>query len=409
MRLLYLTTNFHSLTLTFVTREVDQLRRQGHHVSLLSLRRRSAHEADRPECDLTGCLYLFPIPPARLVTGTLRTLVMRPRRSCRALRLALTSPAERWPTRIKLIGQLAAATTIAPLVSALEVEHLHAHLASPPGNYALFLSILTGVPFSFTGHAADLFRKPEAMRLKLRHAAGAVAISEFNHRHYLRWHPELARAAVIHCGIRLADFPFQARQRTGGPLRILAVGRAAEKKGFTHLLDALAILSSQRIDWTGHLVGGGPLLDDLRRQAASLSLRNLEIAGPLQQAEIRSLLAAADVFVLPCVAARDGDVDGIPVALMEAMASGCPVVSTRISGIPELVVDGRTGLLAEPGDASGLAAAIRRLADEPELAARLADAGRTHVAQSFNLETETSRLADFFRDLIAAPRPGRGQ
>ena len=170
MHLLYLTTSFHSLTLTFVTREVAQLRRRDQRVSLLSLRPDATHMATDPECDLTGSLYLLPVSARRLVRGVWRLLATRPRRLLRALQLALTSPGDRAVTRLKLAGQLAAACTVVEDIEALEVDHIHAHLASPPGNYALFLSLLTGIPFSFTGHAADLFRQPEAMRLKLTEA-----------------------------------------------------------------------------------------------------------------------------------------------------------------------------------------------------------------------------------------------
>jgi glycosyltransferase involved in cell wall biosynthesis len=396
MHLLYLTTSFRSLTLTFVTREVDELRRLGHRVELLSLRRDAAHEAARPECDLDGALDLLPVTPGRLLRGLWRMLVTRPDRLLGALTRALTSPGDRTMVRLKLVGQLAATCSVVETVESLGVEHIHAHLASPPGSYALFLSVLTGLPFSFTGHAADLYRRPEALRLKLATAAGVVSISEYNQRFYRRLRREPLPDPVIHCGIRLEDFPYVEREPQAPPLRILAVGRAAEKKGFRHLLDALPLVSAAGVDWTGHLVGGGPLLDDLREQAAVLGLDALEIAGPRQQDEVRALLAAADVFVLPCVEAADGDIDGIPVALMEAMASGCPVVSTRLSGIPELVRHEETGLLAAPGDAGGLATCLVRLARDPALARRLAGQGRAHVERRFNLSSETRKLADFF-------------
>ncbi len=397
MKILYLTTSFESLTLTFVAREINALRALGTEISLLGLRRGANFTAAEPECDISGCLHLYPVSGPKMLVATLGCAISRPRRFFRAVRAALVSTLDGPRVKLKLLYQLAAAMTKVAAVEAAGITHIHAHLASPPGNVAMFLGLLTGIPYSFTGHAADLYRAPEALDVKLELAAGAVAISEYNLAHYRRLHPGLRRAEVIHCGVDPDRFAFRRREACGDPLRILAVGRAAEKKGFVHLLEALALLDREGMAWTGHLVGDGPLLADLRRRAAELGLDRLELTGALQQPRIRELLDRADVFVLPCVQAADGDIDGIPVALMEAMACGCPVISTRVSGIPELVVDGETGLLADPADPAGLADALSRIANEPELVAALSVAGREHVASAFNQRTEAHRLLDFFK------------
>ena len=399
MKLLYLTTNFRALTLTFVTREVRELRESGVPVDLLSLRRETAHAAARPECDLEGSLHLFPLRAGPLASGLLRVVPGRPRRFLRAVAAILRSRGDGPATRVKLLGQLLASTTVVAEIERRGVTHIHAHLASPPGNYAMFLSLLTGIPFSFTGHAADLFRRPESLATKLRLARGSVAISRFNLEHYRQVQPRLGPAVVVHCGVDPDRFPFRQRERCHDPLRVLAVGRATEKKGFRHLLAALALLDRRPLPWEGRLVGGGELLEPLRAEAAALSLDRLAITGPAQQAEIRDLLHWADVFVLPCVRAADGDVDGIPVALMEAMAAGCPVISSRLSGIPELVEDGQSGLLTAPGDAAGIADGLARLAREPELTAALSRGGRARVEREFDQAREAARLRRFFQDL----------
>jgi len=402
VKLLYITTNFHSLTLTFVTREVNGIRALGEEVHLLSLRRKAPYATAEPACDLSGCRYLYPVPPLRALGGVVRMLATRPRRFLGAVGLALRSRLDSPGIKLKLLYQLAASTTAVAAVESLGVQRIHAHLASPPGNVAMFLSRLTGIPFSFTGHAADLYREPECLDVKLRAARGVVCISEYNLAHYRTLAPELRDARVVHCGVDVDEFAFRPRDAVHAPLRLLAVGRAAEKKGFRHLLDALALLTERGIPWRCHVVGGGPLLEDLQRQREALGLHELELMGAQQQSVVKELLAQADAFVLPCVVARDGDIDGIPVSLMEAMAVGCPVVSTRVSGIPELVIHGETGLLADPEDPAGLADAFARLAGEPDLAARLSRAGREHVAREFNLATETAKLRDYFRELDGA-------
>jgi len=173
------------------------------------------------------------------------------------------------------------------------------------------------------------------------------------------------------------------------------------KKGFGDLLTALARLSADGVAWRAHLVGGGPLLDDLQDQKARLGLDDLEITGALQQVEIRHLLDQADVFVLPCIPAPDGDVDGIPVSLMEAMAAGCPVISTRVSGIPELLKNGDAGLLVEPDSPTELAAALIRLASEPDLVGRLSRAGYQRIVADFDVAVEAAKLQDFFAHILA--------
>jgi glycosyltransferase involved in cell wall biosynthesis len=400
MHLLYLATNFGALTNTFIAREVSALRRGGVRVDLLALRPAGRARAEHPECDLTGCQYLYPVSPVAVAGAVARLAVTRPRRWWTAAWVAISSPGDGLAGRIKLLGQLAVAATAVARVEAQPPQLIHAHLANPPGSYAMFLSLLTGIPYSFTGHAADLYRKPLGNVAKLRHARGAVAISEFNRRHYRELVPDRPEVAVVHCGVRSADFPYRKRERVGPTLTILAVGRAVPKKGFKHLLDALVGLDDAGVSWQADLVGGGPLLPELQAQRDRLGLRSLSITGPLQLPEIQQRLATADVFVLPCVQAPDGDIDGIPVSLMEAMASGCPVISTSVSGIPELLADGQAGLLVPPADAEALAAALLRICREPDLAPTLSEAGRAQVVASFEIDREAASLQDFFARLL---------
>lgn len=408
MHLLYIATNFGSLTNTFIAREVSALRRRGHRVDLLALRRTTRSLAADPECDLSGCRYVYPAGGARLLLAVLWLALTRPHRWWGSVAAAVRAPGDPWRNRCKLLAQLAATATAVRQVEQLAPDLIHAHLANPPGSYALFLSLLTGIPFSFTGHAADLYRQPVGNILKLREAAGAVAISRHNLEHYRSLHPGLKQAAVIHCGVRSADFPYRRRQAPDGRMRILAVGRAVAKKGFPTLLRALAALDPVRHPWQAHLVGGGPQWDELVELQQELGLEALTLTGPLQQPQVRELLAEADVFCLPCTVAPDGDVDGIPVSLMEAMASGCPVVSTDVSGIGELL-DGQAGLVVPPDDSAALAAALGRLWDEPELAAGLSVQGRARIEAEFELDREAERLERFFAALLEGRLPAELQ
>lgn len=323
----------------------------------------------------------------------------RPGRLWSAVKVAFASRQDTLRDKFRLLYQLAVTLTCIGEVEAMAPDHIHAHLANPPGSYAMFLGLMTGIPYSITGHAADLYCKPVGNEMKFRLAKGMVAISEYNLNYYRKTCPDLGRAEIIHCGIEPETFAYAARGRFEPPLRILAVGRAAEKKGFRYLLDALQLLKDRRIPYHCDLIGGGPLLEALKEQQRDLDLADLVIHGPLQQSEVKAMLSRAHVFTLPCVIASDGDIDGIPVSLMEAMACGCPVVSTHISGIPELIDDGESGLMVPPENPLALADALERLYKDPDLTARISTGGRLKVETEFNLAIEGQKLERFFATL----------
>ena len=198
------------------------------------------------------------------------------------------------------------------------------------------------------------------------------------------------KTAVVRVGIALADWAGLVRSPQDG--RLLSVGALREKKGHDVLLRAAAALAAQGRGVRVVIVGAGPQEPRLRALAATLGVE-AEFKGAASPQHVREEMARAEVFVLACRVAANGDLDGIPVAIMEAMAAGVPVVSTRLSGIPELVEDGRSGLLAEPGDAVSLAAQIARLLGDPPMAASLAAEARRRVALSHDLERTSRELA----------------
>jgi colanic acid/amylovoran biosynthesis glycosyltransferase len=397
VKILYIATNFTAITHTFITREVAQLQAAGHQVDLLSVRTHTEQEGARnPECDLTSTARIYPAPVWRVAGGVLRTLLTRPGRFFAGLRVIRDAREDPLRNRLKLGYQLAVATTVAPAVAEAGYARIHAHFASSPTTFALFLHLLTGVPYSFTGHAADIFREGTALRAKLEHAADVVAISGYNHAHYARLVPGL-RTVRIHCGIDPEAFAFRERRAPGSPLRLLAVGRSVPKKGFADLLAALPRLSEAGLAWTCDIVGGGPLEARLRDQAERLGLTDLTLHGALQQDQVRELLDAADLFVLPCVVAEDGDRDNIPVSLMEAMAVGCPVISTDVAGIPELLGEhDEYGVSVPQRDPEALARAILDLVADPGRYAAYSRAGREQVERAFNVRRSADDLGRLF-------------
>jgi glycosyltransferase involved in cell wall biosynthesis len=213
----------------------------------------------------------------------------------------------------------------------------------------------------------------------------------------------LAKIRVIRCGVPIERFPFQSRagRASGEGLRIVSVGRLVDYKGFDVLIRACAILRREGMRLRCVIVGEGPERERIERLAADPDLDGaVQLQGARPQHEVIDLLSKADLFALACLPGRDGLQDGIPIVLMEAMALGVPVVSTRLSGIPELVKDGSTGLLVPPNDPVGLAAAIKRLHEDRALAARLGLQARDLIEKEYDLARSVSLLCAAFM-----PRP----
>ncbi len=279
---------------------------------------------------------------------------------------------------------------LAPRLREAGIEHVHAHFASSATTVAFYLNRLAGVSYSFTAHAKDIYSDgvdPADLARKLREASHVVTVSDYNQTYLTDLEPA-ARVARIYNGLDLEQFAAAERVTEGTePPLILAVGRLVEKKGFDDLIRACALLRDQGCRFRCRIVGKGPQEGRLRALIAEMDLADrVELVGPLPREALLELYPRATAVVAPCVIGADGNRDGLPTVLIEAMALGVPVVSTDVTGIPELVEDGRTGLIVPQHDAAALARAIRFLADNPVRADALARAGRQQVEEKFDLK-----------------------
>jgi glycosyltransferase involved in cell wall biosynthesis len=273
------------------------------------------------------------------------------------------------------------------------IAHLHAHFIHSPAAVAYFAHLAGGPSFSVTAHAKDLYTTlPRNLRIRARAARFVVTCTRFN-AEYLAGllSPVESSVHVIYHGTDLGRFrPERAAVQPG---RILSVGRLVEKKGFTDLVQSLGILHMKGHSFDAEVYGGGPLRDHLESLVRRLGLEGrAAFHGGRPYNEIAAAYRRAAVFVLAPVVMDNGDRDGIPNVLVEAMAAGLPVVSTRISGIPELITDGIDGLLVDQRDPAALAVAIERVLTDPDLAARLGLAARRRVERDFDLRANTGRL-----------------
>jgi glycosyltransferase involved in cell wall biosynthesis len=291
-----------------------------------------------------------------------------------------------------------AAASHARRLRSLRVEHLHAHFANYPALGAWIVSRLAGIPYSFTAHAHDLYVYEDGLERKVRGARFAVAISEFNRELLVRAGGNGTPVHVVHCGVAPDAYDQRARKPAGASPVVLCVAGLREYKGHRYLLEALAAPEGACASARLRLVGDGPLRKELERMAEDLGIAGrVDFLGAQPEDRVSEELERADLFVLPSVVAADGNTEGIPVALMEALAIGIPTVATRVSGVPELVRDGETGLLAEPEDPASLRAAMERLLSEPERSARMVAAGRLLVEREFDVERSAERLARLFQ------------
>jgi colanic acid/amylovoran biosynthesis glycosyltransferase len=393
-RLAFLTGQYPRATDTFIQREVAMLRSLGYHVQTFSIRKPPATENVSAEVEAIRKSTIYLLPPANLLQAHLAQLISSPRRYLSALSLALRTCPPGFRALVRQAAYFAESAILASFMRRHSLSHLHNHFSDSSCSVAAMAAELGGFTFSFTMHGPAEFLEPRLWWIdeKIRRAVFVNCISHFCRSQAMLFSPVDCwnKLMIVHCGVE--PHLFELRQHAGRGNKLLFVGRLAAAKGLPILLDAIAKLDDATLD----IAGDGPdrlmLVEQARRLGISERVRFL---GYQSQAQVRDLLKESDIFVLTSFA------EGVPVVLMEAMAAGVPVITTRIAGIPELVQDGESGLLIPPGDAGATAAAIRQLADDPSLRTRLAAAGRKKVEQEFDVEAEAHRFAGILARTLA--------
>jgi len=382
-----------ALTQTFVYREILALEELGWKVVPFSIRRPTKGISDEAKDLAARTYYIVPPSPLCFLWRQLCLFLARPLTYLRVLAYLVTRPGEKLAARIHGLTHFFGGIHIVPELKRAGIRHIHAHFGQNPTTIAMAAAEYLGIPFSMTIHARDLFVDTHLLRAKLERARHVVTISEYNRRLLGRLSSEgdFQKVHVLHCGVDLRRFeprlPGAAPAEPGRPPTFIAVGRLVEKKGYTHLVEAARLLKDRGVPFDVRIIGGGPDHAMLSRRIAELGVGDrVKLDGSMPQEKLLPILRQADAFVLPCVLARDGDQDGIPVSLMEAMAYGIPCVSTTVSGVPELITDGKEGLLVPQQDPRALADALERLARDPELRARFGAASRRKVEAEFTLQ-----------------------
>jgi glycosyltransferase involved in cell wall biosynthesis len=282
------------------------------------------------------------------------------------------------------------------------IEHLHAHFAHDPTLIAYLVHYMIGIPFSFTAHARDLYQVPEkALSDRISRASAVITCCRANLEYLNRIAPsERSKFSLIYHGVNLKDFqpvPGSDAKPTPEPPLILSVGRLVEKKGFKDLLEALLLVKKQGERFQCVIYGDGPLCQPLREWIDEHGMADeILLMGDRTQQELISIYQNATLFILTPVQTEDGDRDGIPNVLVEAMAVGLPVITTAVAGIPELVEDNRDGLLYPSHDVQGIASGIIELLRDPEKRRQLGDAASKKVSEQFDIAQAAKRLKTLF-------------
>lgn len=395
----YVVSAWPRLSETFILNEVISIERLGVRLQIFTMKEpedkvanAKASEVDAP----VTCLSMKRNQKA-VALASIRFFFGRPVRFCHAVFRALQY--RRWGV-LRCFFQ---ATYLAEILARESLTHLHAHFVHDPTLVTMFAHYLTGIPYSFTAHAKDLYVKtsPELLQAEAQTAQAVVTCTEYNRR-YISTQIGSASSGKLHCiyhGLDLSQFEFcSPRALDGEPPVILSIARLVEKKGLSDLILAADILRQRGRRFQVEIVGDGPLRRSLEVQVKRLGLHDqVRFLGPLPHERLSRIYQRVCLFALPCVVAADGDRDGIPNVLLEAMASGVPVVSTPVSGIPEVIRSETEGLLVSPNSPAGLADALDRLLDSAELRERLALAARAKIETCFSIERNSRQLLSVFQ------------
>jgi len=395
MRLAYIIGTYPSLTTTFIDREIRILRSWGVEIKVVAVRRPPNLLSPEQAQLQRDTAYLLPVSVLPFLAGHLRFALKDPAGYFGTLFHLLTRShaglKSRWMTLLHFVEGVWAAEVL----RTCSCEHIHAHFMDRATTIALVASRLLGKSYSFTAHARDIYVDPILQEEKLTQANFVATCTAYNRDYLLRWmrNGEGEKVRCIYHGLDTGDYrPAPVPPSSSRPL-LISVGQLREKKGFPYLLQACRLLKDWGYDFECQIIGDGPLYQALVNEIQQLRLEGVvKLCGMLAHPDVIQKYAQATLFVLPAVLAADGDRDGIPNVILEALAMNLPVVSTAHSGIPEVVEDGSNGLLVQPADSHALAKALAYLLDNPDLRQKFGARGRQTVIEKFDLQHNVGEL-----------------
>lgn len=396
-KIVYIIGTYPLLTTTFIDREIMKLKQLGVDLRIFSIRK---PPKDTPLSSFQLALqeqvkYLLPVKISQLILSHLFFSIGTPKRFFGTLIYLLTRDYPNFLARVKSLLHFSEGVYFAYFLRNLKVDEIHAHFLDRAAVLALVAKKLLKIPYSVSIHAgADIYVNPVLIREKLMEMRQAVTCTQHNKKHLEALiGPNLAeKITVVPHGVN--SFEFSPNLDPKGEMLILAVGQLKMRKGFLDLIEACKLLRDQKIDFQCEIIGNGPMFSTLNEKILEYSLEdNVFLCGALPNELVMEKYKRASLFVLPCKVTEDGDVDGIPNVLLESMAMNVPVISSRVSAIPELITDQENGILVKPDNPDELFRAIISLINSPEKRINLGREGRKTVIADFNIDRNIEKLA----------------
>lgn len=390
----YIMSRFPHLPETFILREMIEVERQGLEVALYPLIVQTQNVIHPEAQDWMARAHRLPWISGEILSANWRRFTTHPAQYASLFWQVFSGNLPSPKFFIRALAMFPKMIRMAELMQADGISHIHAHYATHPALAAWVIHRLTGIPYSITAHAHDIYVDRTMLAPKIHDAAFIVAISDFNRqflaRHLGEW--VLGKTHVIRCGIQPERYK-PTQKQPSERFEIVSIGSLQPYKGQQYLVEACAILHQRGLNFRCQIIGGGELRSELEQLIASHNLQGQVIlTGPQTQDSVAKMLGEADCYVQPSIITPSGKMEGIPVALMEAMACALPVIATQISGIPELVLPAETGCLVPEKNPEALANAILSYSANPDSAQTLAQKGRNLILNEYTLQDNISML-----------------
>ena len=401
----YIEQNFPGLTTTFIYREVFALQKLGFEVITFSVNSVPREELSAEAHPLLDSTYSIRGTPWRKIAQAhLYFIVTRPLAYLATLFLVTAKINGSFTDRRRTLLHFIGGVYFAEISKKKNIQHIHAHFSNLNATMAMVISKLLGISFSFTAHNICFWERillPE----KIKRAHFVLAISHYTRNFLIDQVPGCLRdhekIHIVHCGVPVNQFTPQNITKSHQPLTILSVAQLAEHKGMVDLIQACLLLKQRQVPCICQIAGSGPQHNFLKQLIIEYMLQDqVQLLGRIFQEEIKTLLSQADIFAMACKHGDNGKVDGIPVALMEAMATGIPCVSTTVSGIPDLIDHGINGFLVEEQDITGIADSLESLLTNPEMRITMGNHARKKIVDEFNIDTTSAQVAALIKKYI---------